>query len=137
MFYFAAASFSEMARRLGQGHLIRRFLAADQSEFAEGLRTCAHLLQSTTSDSTLDLETFESKVCGAVEPINIAGLCDPMKKNWYSIDLEDVVNGARKLALSELTVRNAIGTAAWAQCGEDCATAAHARSSREVDIQAP
>ena len=36
----------------------------------------------------------------AVKPLNVAGLCDPEKRNWYPVDLEDVVRGAAKLERS-------------------------------------
>jgi hypothetical protein len=35
----------------------------------------------------------------AIEPLNIAGLCDPGKRNWYPVDLQDTVRGAAKLGV--------------------------------------
>jgi hypothetical protein len=43
--------------------------------------------------------SFEREVTRAVERRNVAGLCDPAKRNWYGVDLEDVVRGAAKLGV--------------------------------------
>jgi hypothetical protein len=40
-------------------------------------------------------------VASAIEPINIAGLCEPRKRNWYPVDLQDTVRGAAKLGVTE------------------------------------
>jgi hypothetical protein len=38
---------------------------------------------------------YPSDVARAIEPMNIAGLCDAVKRNWYGVDLQDAVHGAR------------------------------------------
>jgi fructose 1,6-bisphosphatase len=40
-----------------------------------------------------------------LEPFNIAGLCAPEKRNWYGVDLQDVVHGAEKLQQSPEAIR--------------------------------
>jgi hypothetical protein len=35
----------------------------------------------------------------AVAPVNIAGLCEPGKKNWYAADAADAIAGAAKLGV--------------------------------------
>ena len=121
MFYFAAASYSEMARRLEQPHLVRRFLAADRADFASGLRHCAQLLRNKTSANMgaarplMDARCFDAEVADAINCLNIAGLCNARKRNWYGVDMEDVVRGAAKLGLSADQIRNIIATAPWAQ----------------------
>ena len=37
----------------------------------------------------------------AIEPLNVAGLCDAAKRNWYPVNLEDTVRGAAKLGVTE------------------------------------
>jgi FADH2 O2-dependent halogenase len=103
MFYFAAASYSEMARRLERPGGARRFLAADHAGFAAGARSCGRALRA--GDAVLDPRAFEETVAEQIEPLNIAGLCDSTKRNWYGIDLEDVVRGAGKLGLTSREVR--------------------------------
>jgi len=94
MFYFAAASFSEMMRRLGK--VPPGFLGAADALFADDL---ARL--SPAGEHPVDL----TRVATAVERINIAGLCDPSKRNWYDVDLEDPITGAAKLDTTPDAVR--------------------------------
>jgi FADH2 O2-dependent halogenase len=73
MFYFAAASFGEMARRLGVACEAARFLSADDRAFA-----------AATSDlSPARRRCSGEEVAAAIRHRNIAGLCDPAKRNWY------------------------------------------------------
>ncbi len=109
-FYFAAASFAEMARRLGQPQLARCFLAGDDPGFRAGVEWCAGNIGAPKED-----ESFRRKVAEAIAPRNIAGLHDPEKRNWYEVDLSDVVRGAAKLALTQERLREIIDTAPWAQ----------------------
>jgi hypothetical protein len=44
----------------------------------------------------------------AIESINIAGLCDPRKQNWYPVDLEDTIRAAHKLGLTSDRVRQGL-----------------------------
>lgn len=89
MLYFAAASFAEMSRRLEKG-LATEFLLQNQAAF-RGLfrRHCAAALEGRPSS----LEAIGRDL----EPFNIAGLCEPAKRNWYGVDLADVIRGAGKL----------------------------------------
>ncbi len=109
MFYFAAASFSEMARRLERAHLVRRFLAADHPQFGAAMRECSRKLLR------LDARFFAQEVKTGVDCLNIAGLCDERKRNWYDIDLEDVVTGAEKLGFKPEEMRRILDKAPWAQ----------------------
>jgi FADH2 O2-dependent halogenase len=95
MFYFVAASFSEMARRLTPERASRGFLCEADPSFATAI---ARL--SPATQSVIDRRAFEREVAAASEPLNIAGLCDPAKRNSYGVDLEDTVRGAAKLGLT-------------------------------------
>ena len=94
MFYFAAASFGEMSRRLGVQSDTARFLASDRTAFAQALVRLSP--QSRESDPS-----YVAEVADAIDPINIAGLCDPGKRNWYPVDLQDTVRGAARLGVTE------------------------------------
>jgi tetracycline 7-halogenase / FADH2 O2-dependent halogenase len=99
MLYFAAASFSEAARRLGRTGLGPSFLLHDDPKFGAAFRAiCETALDtarpSATPESRRDL--IESIRC-AIEPINIAGLCDPARRNWYPVEAEDLLRSAGKL----------------------------------------
>ncbi len=93
MFYFAAASFAEMSRRLNVHSADARFLASDRPAFAEALTRLSPQVRGHDA-------RFEADVAAAAEPINIAGLCDRNKRNWYPVDLEDTVRGAAKLGVT-------------------------------------
>ena len=93
MFYFAAASFAEMSRRLGVPSAEPRFLAADRTSFADALVGLSP--QSRAFD-----DRYAAGVARAIEPLNIAGLCDAAKRNWYPVDLQDTVRGAAKLGVT-------------------------------------
>jgi tetracycline 7-halogenase / FADH2 O2-dependent halogenase len=90
MFYFAAASFSEMARRLGVNSRAARFLGADRTAFAASLARLSPQVRGPDP-------AYASAVARSIEPLNIAGLCDPGKRNWYPVNTRDIVRGARKL----------------------------------------
>ena len=96
MFYFAAASFSEMARRLGVHSEAARFLGADRPAFAQALARLSPPLHRADSDSE-----YASAVARSIEPLNIAGLCDFGKRNWYPVDLQDTVRNAARLGVTE------------------------------------
>jgi len=94
MFYFAAASFSEMMRRLGK--VPPGFLGAADAQFADDLTRL-----SPAGEHPADL----TRAATAIDRINIAGLCDSSKRNWYDIDLEDPIREAAKLDATPDTVR--------------------------------
>jgi FADH2 O2-dependent halogenase len=109
MFYFAAASFSEMARRLDSPRTPRGFLCGDSPAFVSALQSLSPA-QKTAGDG----ECYEDEVAAAVADWNIAGLCDRGKDNWYGIDLEDTVRAASKLELTTEHVRGALAAATTA-----------------------
>ena len=102
MFYFVAASFSEMARRLNPD-AARGFLAAADPDFRAAMTRLSPAVQWPR-----DAAYFAREVAAACEPLNIAGLCDAAKRNSYGIDLEDTVRGAAKLGRSSEHVREAL-----------------------------
>ena len=94
MFYFAGASVAEMSRRLNVHSPDARFLAADRLAFADAL---VRLSPQTTAFE----RDYATAVGRAIEPLNIAGLCDVAKRNWYPVDVQDTVRGAAKLGVTE------------------------------------
>ena len=106
MIYFAAASYSEMARRLGRPDLAGQFLVGSRPQFTSILTGAAGAAAEGRPVSLLTLGE-------QLEPFNIAGLCDPEKRNWYGVDLEDVVRGAAKLEQTPEQVRAFIARMGW------------------------
>ena len=102
MFYFAAASYSEMARRLGSPRTPRGFLCGDDDAFTGAMERLSPV------HGAGDLDRYERDVASAVADWNIAGLCDRGKMNWYGVDLEDTIRAADKLRLTEQAVREGL-----------------------------
>ena len=111
MFYFAAASFSEMTRRLDRRKLVSRFLAADRPEFANGLRGELERLAAPACD---DSSLYEG-VRNSIANMNVAGLCKPEKRNWYGADLQDVVDASHLLEYDACDLQRILKEATWAQ----------------------
>jgi FADH2 O2-dependent halogenase len=101
MFYFAAASFSEMQRRLTPERVSGGFLRAADDRFAASLRTLSPAACAPGAD-------YFARVADATASINVAGLCDRSRQNWYPVDLEDTVRAAGKLGLTSERVRESL-----------------------------
>jgi FADH2 O2-dependent halogenase len=95
MLYFAVASFSETARRLGKTHLARSFLVHDDPHFAAATRGCFERARVATTDHLM--RALGQQVSESIEPINVAGLADPSRKNWYPVDADDLLKAAAKV----------------------------------------
>lgn len=106
MLYFAAASYSEMARRLDRRDLASQFLLGNREPFRE-------LFSRYVSRAAAGQPVALEEVRRDLEPFNIAGLADPEKRNWYGVDLEDLVRGAVKLEQTPEQVRAFIARMGW------------------------
>ena len=93
MLYFAAASYAEMARRLDRPQLANRFLLGNRPEFAA-------LFERHCRAAAIGSPSTAEAIAADLQPYNIAGLCDPAKRNWYGVDLQDVFRGAAKLEVT-------------------------------------
>jgi FADH2 O2-dependent halogenase len=98
LLYFAAASFSETARKLGKPHMAGSFLLCDDSNFgpvyAQLIERSRHLLSKNESNELI------KDILEAIEPINIAGLGRPDRRNWYPVYADDLLGAAEKLGAS-------------------------------------
>lgn len=103
MFYFAAASYAEMARRLDTPQRPSRFLCADRGPFA-----AATLTLSQACDGAPRGPVLARAVAAAVADLNIAGLCDASKRNWYAADLADTMRAAPLLGATPDAVRSCL-----------------------------
>jgi FADH2 O2-dependent halogenase len=93
MFYFAAASFGEMQRRLTPERASGGFLRAADESYVSAMRELSPAQNSPAAD-------FFARVTDATAPINVAGLCNPALRNWYPVDLEDTIRAAHKFGLT-------------------------------------
>ncbi len=91
LLYFAAASFSEAARRLGKTHLSQDFLFCRHPVFAPQLR---QLCESSPRD-------LIKRIRKAIEPFDVAGLTDRSRHPWYPALPSDLFRNAQKLDANE------------------------------------
>jgi tetracycline 7-halogenase / FADH2 O2-dependent halogenase len=109
LLYFAAASFSEAARRLGRPDLAPGFMLHAHPSFGQEVRACAAaaarlatLSKGTMHDVSHDNERgalFE-RIDRAIEPFDIAGLRDRTRRDWYPALAGDLIANAAKLGAS-------------------------------------
>lgn len=95
LLYFAAASFAEAARRLGKPHLAPSFLLHDHQHFGPAMQSIFKHTQAAHTES--EIAEVANDIQQAIEPINIAGLGNPQRKNWYPVDADDLLNNAAKV----------------------------------------
>jgi tetracycline 7-halogenase / FADH2 O2-dependent halogenase len=95
LLYFAAASYSEAARRLGRPDLAPGFLLHGHPRFGPELCACAEL--ATTCPDGTAREALLTRIDQAVEPFDIAGLLDRTRKDWFPVLADDLVRNRSKL----------------------------------------
>lgn len=95
LLYFAAASYAETARRLGRPHLASSFLLHDHPQFGA---ECARVLEGACSvQRERDSEALIAEVYRVIEPIDVAGLTDRTRRNWYPVVRDDLLRAAHKV----------------------------------------
>jgi FADH2 O2-dependent halogenase len=102
LLYFAAASFSETARRLGRPRLAPGFLLREHSSFGPALQACTE--DVATARSGQARRALEARIDSAVEPIDTAGLLDQRRRNWHPVLARDLLESAHKLAATRAEV---------------------------------
>jgi tetracycline 7-halogenase / FADH2 O2-dependent halogenase len=93
LLYFAAASFSETARRLGKPQLASSFLLHDHP----GFQIQPLLERSRRARNQSESQALSDDILRAIEPFNVAGLGDASRRNWYPANAEDLLQAAPKL----------------------------------------
>ena len=95
LLYFAAASYAETVRRLGRPELARSYLLHDHPQFGPA---CVHLLErASASPRGDDSDDLMEEVLRAIEPIDVAGLGNRVRRNWYPVEAEDLLRAAHKV----------------------------------------
>ena len=106
LLYFAAMSFSESAWRLGRPELASSFLLSDQEPFASRARAICE----QAGDSGFPLR---DKVLEAISAVDVAGLSDPDRRNWFPVDSRDLLSahaklGVKREAVSDFVARSGL-----------------------------
>ena len=111
LLYFAAASFSEAARRLDRPDLASGFLLHDHPCFGPLLRSCCERASCVRENDGLTAAVRNElidDIFGAIEPVDVAGLSDRSRRNWYPVEARDLLNAAAKLGVRELDIKRAL-----------------------------
>jgi FADH2 O2-dependent halogenase len=95
LLYFAAASYSEAARRLGRSHLAAGFLLHKDPRFGPALVACTAAATAVSTEA--DRRALISRIDAAIEPFDTAGLLDRGRRDWYPVLADDLIRGATKL----------------------------------------
>lgn len=98
LLYFAAASFSETARRLGKPELASSFLLHNHPQFgpeSERLLERARGVQRGRESDELIENVFR-----IIEPFDVAGLGNRSRRNWYPVEAEELLSSAHKVGSS-------------------------------------
>lgn len=110
--YFAAASYAESARRLGRDDLAGdAFLLAAHPTFGPAFDRCIARAEAaasgtvtppraTTATHADHTGALVAAVREAIEPVNVAGLLDASRANWYPCLASDLLAAAAKLQSS-------------------------------------
>jgi FADH2 O2-dependent halogenase len=99
LMYFAAASFSEAARRLGRPDLAPGFLLSSHPIFGMELAECSSLAAARPSGAAR--LALESRIERAIEPFDTAGLLDSARRHWYPVLAADLLSSAAKFQATE------------------------------------
>ena len=98
--YFATVSYSETVHRLAKPELAGLFLMCDHPEFGPASR---EIFESSVRLSCRD--ELLQRICEIIEPLNVAGLADPAKRNWYPVVADDLLAASAKLGSSANEIR--------------------------------
>lgn len=100
LLYFAAASFSEVTRRLGRPQLAPGFLLHRHAQFGPAAADCCDLARSFREAGSFGFaqrEELFAAVRSAIEPFNLMRLGDVGRRNWYPVKPEDFLAAAPRL----------------------------------------
>lgn len=98
LLYFAAASFSEAARRLGRPELAPGFMLCAHPAFGPEVAACASAAMRGSRGSVVARRALEERIDRAIEPFDIAGLRDRTRLDWHPVRPADLLASADKLS---------------------------------------
>ena len=110
LLYFAAASYSETAQRLGRRELASGFLLHGRDGFGSSLREC--LASASAPMTSVQRHALLHRIEEVIDPVNVAGLALASRRNWYPALADDLFASAHKLGATTGDIQ-----ALLARCG--------------------
>lgn len=108
LLYFAAAHFSEAARRSGQAQLADSFLLCRNPVFSDELREiCKTATQPLSADAA---DVLAERIRKAIKPFDLIGLTDPSRGPWYPALDPDIRLSPNRPVNPALVSRAAVGS---------------------------
>jgi tetracycline 7-halogenase / FADH2 O2-dependent halogenase len=95
--YFAAAMFAETERRLGRNDGKGSFLMQHHPQFGPASKECFQRASKQVKGK--EQTTLLRDIAAAITPINVGGLANPARRNWYPARAEDLLEAASKLGV--------------------------------------
>ncbi len=95
MLYFAAASFSETARRLNKSHLSGAFLLCDHPQFGPQMRAC--LTNAMPIGNASDKAVLLKQIAEIIKPFDVVGIGAKNRRNWYPVRAQDLFDARAKV----------------------------------------
>jgi len=102
LLYFAAASWTEACRRLGQSERARGFLLAEEPAFRTALVACcdaALALPARGPDRDRARDELLARIREAIAPIDVAGLLRTDRDAWFPVEAADLRAAREKLGV--------------------------------------
>ncbi len=119
MLYFAGVSYAETARRTGRTRLSSGFMSLDRAAFRRNMLAILGNIDRYSATPS-DVSRLWSDIAEIIAQINVAGLAQHAKHNWYGVDLQDIVISAAKLGYSSPSIKQLLTHEAWANgCGDN------------------
>lgn len=104
LLYFAAASYSETARRLNKPELAQSFLLHDHPVFGPACRALTErALHVAPGQESLRLQ---EDILRVIEPFDVAGLSDRSRRSWYPVMAEDLLQSASKVGSTPAEIQS-------------------------------
>jgi FADH2 O2-dependent halogenase len=110
LLYFAAAMYAETMRRLQRPEAGLSFLLQDHSQFGPACRQC--LKWARVPLSGVDRRSLLKAIAKTIEPIDLAGLGNAARRNWYPCQAKDLLAAAPKLGAGRAAIEQLL-----ARCG--------------------
>ena len=115
LLYFAAASFSEAARRLGKPELAPGFLLCRHAAFAREMSAIALAAGSTDGRGR---DGLLARIDRAIEPFDVAGLRDRTRRDWYPVRADDLLAARARLNASDAEILHLLERSGFARAGD-------------------